>query len=269
MDKELENIDQQKPRHFTGSAKLLIATTVTAVLIASIIGGTRRLKAYNKLRHDRQYINDYLTSYKWDLHAKHLLAAKGSHTLDDLGLDPSFRSRLLIAVLNDHYMDEREKCDALRRLLKEGADPNYTDTRATPVIFHARSRFAVNVTLLNVLLKEGHANPDVQNANGDTLLAAGGLFRTKALLVAGANPNIADKFGQTPIFNQTYPKVVELLLEYGADPTIRCTDGYTALELIEAWNTPEPTVQLTKVCELLKDAEREWLEKKGAGSPEQ
>ena len=45
------------------------------------------------------------------------------------------------------------------------------------------------------------------------------------LLEHGANPNAQDKYGSTPLFRARNPKVVELLIHWGADKTIRKYNG--------------------------------------------
>ncbi len=65
-----------------------------------------------------------------------------------------------------------------------------------------------------------------------------GIEQIKKLLMQGANPNIQDKFGRTPLFSLIFraktPSIlaVRLLLEYKADPNIQDEDGRTPLLLI-------------------------------------
>src|SRR5262249_56270281 len=64
-----------------------------------------------------------------------------------------------------------------------------------------------------------------------------------ALLDAHANPNARDVRGMTPLMlsvaseNQD-PKVVKMLLAAGADPSIKSTDGETALDWARKYSNP-------------------------------
>ena len=49
------------------------------------------------------------------------------------------------------------------------------------------------------------------------------------LLKAGANPNVVDNTGSTPIFSARDPKIVQMLLKAGANPNVINKHGHTAL----------------------------------------
>jgi tankyrase len=56
-----------------------------------------------------------------------------------------------------------------------------------------------------------------------------------ALLSSGANVNAANRWGNTPlhlaaVYERGKQPMVDLLLAHGADPTLRNSDGRTALE---------------------------------------
>ena len=86
-------------------------------------------------------------------------------------------------------------------LLKNGADPNFVDTKGkTPLMYAALTSFEI----LEILLKYG------------------------------ADPNISDFEGRTPLMlasldSDAEDGIVETLLEYGADPDKQDDKGYTAL----------------------------------------
>jgi ankyrin repeat protein len=65
------------------------------------------------------------------------------------------------------------------------------------------------------------------------------------LLEAGANLNVRDKEGQTPLYKAAkfgYSKTVEKLLDSGANPNLEDKDGKTALDV----------ARTNKIRELLK-----------------
>jgi len=87
------------------------------------------------------------------------------------------------------------------------------------------------------LLEEG-ADPNIRDGDGNTPLyfaASKGCAEVARLLLEhGADPNAQDKNGETPLhvaaFNG-HVDVVRLLLEHGADPTVKNKDGDTPLDL--------------------------------------
>jgi ankyrin repeat protein len=85
------------------------------------------------------------------------------------------------------------------------------------------------------LLDKG-ANPNVQDIFGSTPLRIAARCDNpevvELLLKRGADPNVPDIFGSTPLHIAAEcdnPEVVELLLKRGADPNIPDDDGQTAL----------------------------------------
>lgn len=96
--------------------------------------------------------------------------------------------------------------------------------------------------VLNLLLNEG-ADPDAASRNPmrvAPLHSAGANGRpdisrdmTRALLRAGANPNVQQEGGWTPLHEaaaQGRMEIVELLLAHGADASIASVDGKTPAE---------------------------------------
>ena len=74
----------------------------------------------------------------------------------------------------------------------------------------------------------------------------------------GADPNIKDEAGRTPLYwaaSEGHVDVVKLLLVYGADPTVEDKDGKTPLDLARA----EGSSEVVSVIE-------EWLRRGGGSS---
>ncbi len=139
-------------------------------------------------------------------------------------------------------------------LLKYKADPNDSQTDGKPLLFSALS----DTNILEALLDAG-AKVDARDStttsggtrimNWTPLLLAveTGLPATtvEILLKHGANPNARDGYsGYTPLHwmagwgYQRLPdrKVVELLLDYKADPNVRNNAGQTPLDELKQWS---------------------------------
>jgi len=142
-------------------------------------------------------------------------------------------------------------------LLKNGADPNIESTT-----HHKKGRWTSEFTsttlpielaiydyniveeTLHLLIEYGaDVNKFTLDNRSSPLFTAVGAEDYQAvevLLKSGANPNIIDMFGYTPLMSsfQVYkPNITELLLEYGADPSIQSkgtlNERKTILELHE------------------------------------
>jgi len=112
--------------------------------------------------------------------------------------------------------------DAVRSLLKSGADVNQTSADGTTALAHAAH--LNNLALVELLLKAG-ADTNKANDFGATAVylaaaSADGPVIEK-LLQAGANPNNALLSGETPLMaatNRGRTATVKLLLDHDADP---------------------------------------------------
>ena len=125
-----------------------------------------------------------------------------------------FESKLEKDILFIHYDD----VGYIKRWLDEGGDVNVFDVD-------------MDWTLLNL---------NANNSNNLTM---------KYLLEQGADPNIPNKNGTTPLLLSNDLLFVELLMSYGADLTFKNDDGVMAL-----------TYVLDNVFYLTRDAIIEFLE---------
>jgi len=97
---------------------------------------------------------------------------------------------------------------------------------------------------------------DLAAENGDTMLSltcALGMHRVAAALLArGANPDVRDKGGYTPLMHAAiceHARTFQLLIAKGADPTIRSLMGYAAIDLV-------PTAARGEFQQILQDTPR-------------
>ena len=147
----------------------------------------------------------------------------------------------------------------VRDLLNSGANPNIKDEYGHPLLHNAvlQSEYKENHEIVKLLLKAG-AEPNMYDDHGDTIF--GSMQTTdvktfKLLLESGANPNLPSMWGSKvrkyPIhmvlsgeyvdpdddfyknrleFKEKKLESLGLLLQYGADPTNKDSDGRNALE---------------------------------------
>ena len=88
--------------------------------------------------------------------------------------------------------------------------------------------------LTNFYKREGL--PDFGEKDGDK----GNIEILKKLINSGANPNIQDKIGFTPLHHCSHRNQIEYLLSVGANPDIKNKYGNTARESQEALKSIQP-----------------------------
>lgn len=156
---------------------------------------------------------------------------KGCNAKDENGQTPLF------------FVKDSEMVDLL---VKYGADPHARDRDSQTPLF-----FAKNSEVVGSLVKYG-TDLDVQDDYGSTALHynANQPDILEALLKNGANPNIKNKCGFTPLNTYTVflsknsTEAVRLLLQYKADPNIAADNDQTPLSRSLARGNKEATLLL-------------------------
>src|SRR5213594_3888469 len=133
--------------------------------------------------------------------------------------------------------------EAVRSLLKQGANVNATEADGTTALHWASYRD--DLESADLLIRSG-ANVNTRNDLGATPLWAacqnGSESMVRRLLSARANPNAALLLGETPVMvaaRSGNPAVVELLAAKGANVNARAARGQTALMWAVAQKHPE------------------------------
>lgn len=151
-----------------------------------------------------------------------------------------------------HYAAQQGRLEAVKRLVKAGADVNVFVEHRNPMLLAAENR---HTAVAGYLLRRGSyqsaeqlaVNASVRIARGAVggvpLPAGGAALRAvalngraadlDALLRAGADPDAANEYGETALMNAAGAnnrKMVRRLLEAGADPALRDSQERSALD---------------------------------------
>lgn len=132
------------------------------------------------------------------------------------GANPNVTWKAVIVPLTDAYVSpllyvmeymDRGALSVMRKLLKAGADPNYTIKDTKESLLHMATFFTIRASSIEKGKKYAKT--------------------AKLLLHYGANPNAQDKLGRTPLFNikfainTTNLEIFKLLLLFGTDMNIK------------------------------------------------
>ncbi len=154
---------------------------------------------------------------------------KAVSTLIEAGVDVNSR------LLNNMTPLMLAKSDAIPVLIQAGADVNAQDAAGcTPL--RSAVTYAVKASLLSELEKPEmiREKPEMIREKPEEELEA--LKRLQMLIQAGANVNVADSKGGTPLMEACregigMADVVRALIEAGADVNAKDNDGKTALDM--------------------------------------
>ncbi len=120
-------------------------------------------------------------------------------------------------------------------LIKNGADFNIKANDGNTALTFASYKGYVEI--VKILKKSGAITVKYQDSKILTAALKGDINTLKALLEKGVSPNTISRIGgETPLMyamGQNHYECAELLLEFGADVSIRAKDGYTVLDVIK------------------------------------
>lgn len=155
-------------------------------------------------------------------------------------------------------MGEEEAANTMISMINDLDDVNISARSGSTLLYWAVSQG--NMSVLNFILDRKEVNVNLGNGGpfnnynkGDTPLhsaVARGVETVKIMLDHGADPNLVNAEGSTPIVEasvSTDPAVIELLISKGADPYIANDDGDNAFDVF---------VGVPKVIEILKKADQ-------------
>ena len=182
------------------------------------------------------------------------------------GADPNARGRDGVTVSQWALLNQSPK--GLAALLEGGADPAVADSSGETVVHYAAK---TNVPVyLDILLEHG-ADPNTRNGvTGATPLVPALMAQRednfRRLMGAGADPNAADRMGDTPLHMaakiNAFARVLDLL-EAGADPRATNKRGTTFLTYLDR----TPTNLLHDEARRQREAIMAWLREHDATRP--
>lgn len=151
-------------------------------------------------------------------------------------LDVNDKGRGDTSPLAQAIFSNRE--DVAAELVRRGANVNAVRFKGWTPLMDASSNYRSSMNLVNLLTAKG-AKLDAQRFDGATSLQLAVEQRNNAvilaLLVAGANPNIRNKDGQTPLFLVQTASAATLLVDYGGDVNLQDNRGRTAYDVVKEW----------------------------------
>ena len=133
--------------------------------------------------------------------------------------------------------------DVIRVFLNRIDDLDIKDINGVFALFEASSH---GIDITEVVLENG-ADPNIQDDNGDTIIFINSKYNmiemVELILKYNIDLNIKNKKGRTALLEaldfsdgldmENVPGIVKLLLEHGADPTIKDENGKSVLELLD------------------------------------
>jgi cytohesin len=175
--------------------------------------------------------------------------SKMVNLLLDAGADPNIAGPSGITPL--HIACQCCHLEVAMALLQRGALPNatLTATGATPLHFGCMRKKRATPRLIQTLLEHGadHAALMEGRAPLNVAVLHQNDLAVRALLDAGADPDIPDEAGRTCLMNATQShdlRMFDMLLDAGASPLITTATGANVLHFLGQWPAVETAARL-------------------------
>ncbi|MFG0333681.1 MAG: ankyrin repeat domain-containing protein [Maioricimonas sp. JB049] len=199
-----------------------LMTALMGCLAVAIALGASMLVVYQRMQPRAE--NLWIAAIHWPEDIPKLLAG---------GADVNGQNREGDTPL--HLAVRFNKPESVRLLLDAGADPNIADSQGeTPLLSATFMHGGAAAPQIPAMLLEAGAAPNVHSIHADQTplhrVAKSGIATlTRVLLDAGANPDIRQKYDETPLHVARTADVARLLIDAGADLESREHNGNTPI----------------------------------------
>ncbi len=196
---------------------------------------------------------------KWGLSPLHLAVEKNHNEIIDLIFA---HSKVMIDDVNEdghtalHLAASVSNIVAVQKLLEKGANPNILDKEGMSPL-HVAALYGREAEIFDLLVAHGKVSVDHVDGNGQTALHLAArnvnIGAVQKLLERGANPNITNKWGQSPLHvaarQRNGKTIIDLLLEAQkvkgmGDVNDQNEKGMTALHYAAAYSNEITAVHL-------------------------
>lgn len=235
-------------------AKLVCENELTLLHLASLYGHVQDLKDLlkkhidiNVCTKDRKTALMYAAQVGW-LGVVELLLKEGANIniKDNCGQTPIY------FAVRHSACDEnnKENEDIIKMLIRAGAMLNIKDDVGCTPLYRAVMDHFIPVNIIEILLEADSKRETINERNNygwaplHHATYEKEFEKIKALLRAGADPNVTDSYGNTPLhkiaaFAYNTENIITMLVQYGANMDVQNNDGDTPLHIAAEKSSPD------------------------------